>query len=185
MMKRLVALLVMLTLLVGSTSALAAQDATPEAGGGEKTTGGGDPKVGDEVQYLSEDGDENAVIIVTKVTDPFDDFSEFFTPDEGARYVAVELTIESTGDQADISSYDFGLQTMDGFFYSSTYASRDDDAKPVDLEDGTVQEGDSLSGVVFYAIPEKADLARLLWQPESGRLLVVADLRDVDSSQKC
>ena len=184
MVKRLFALLVMLTLVMGSTSALAAQDATPEAGGGEKTTGGGDPKIGDEVQYLSEDGDENALVTVTKVTDPFDDFSEFFTVDEGARYVAVELKIESTGDQVDISAYNFGLQTMDGFFYSPGYASRDDDAKPVELEDGTVQEGDTLSGVVFYAIPEKAELSRLLWQPEGGRLLVVADLRDVDSSQK-
>jgi hypothetical protein len=184
MMKRVVALLVMLTLLLGSTSALAAQDATPEAGGGEKTTGGGDPKIGDEVQYLSDDGDENAVIIVTKVTDPFDDFSEYFRPEKDARYVAVEIAVESTGDQIDISAYNFGLQTMDGFFYSPTYASREDGARPVDLENGTVQEGDNLSGVIFYAVPEKTELSRLLWQPESGRLLVVADLRDADSSQK-
>ena len=176
---RLLAVLVALTLATGAAAALAQDDATPEAdSSGATTSGGGDPAAGDEVQYLDEGGDEIAIATVTNVTDNFDEFDEFFTPDEGTRYVAVEIGVRSTGDELDVESFDFSLLTTDGFLYSTSFVSREDDAEPPELEDTEVEEGDAVSGVIFFSVPEDAELDRLMWQPDSGRLLILANLSD-------
>lgn len=176
---RLLAVLVALTLATGATAALAQDDATPAAdSSGAMTTGGGDPAAGDEVQYVDEDGDEIAIASVTNVTDNFDDFDEFFTPDEGTRYIAFEIGVRSTGDELEVNPYDFSLLTSDGFLYSTAFVSREDDATPPELEDTEVEEGDAISGLIFFSVPEDAELDRLVWQPETGRLLILADLRD-------
>ncbi len=78
--QRLLAPLLALALLAGSAAA-SAQDTTPAAdGAGHNALG--DPLVRTEVQYLDDDGDEIAVVTVLAVSDPFDDFSQFFTPSE-------------------------------------------------------------------------------------------------------
>lgn len=175
---RLLALIVALTMLTSSPVGAAQDDATQEAAGGD-VTAMGDPRVGTEVQYLDEDGDEIAVATVVAITDPFDDFSEFFTPEEDARYIAVEFDVRSTGDEVEVQTYNFGLQTADGFFYNSAYVARPEGREePAELENIEVEEGEQTSGILFFAVPEDAMLARLLWQPESGRLLLLADLRE-------
>ena len=180
--QRLLAPLLVLTLLAGSAAA-SAQDATPAAGG-EGYNALGDPLVGTEVQYLDDDGDEIAVVTVLDVSDPFDDFSQFFTPEEDARYVAVEVEVRSTGDEVEVTPYGFRLQTADGFAYTPGFVSRPEGREdPPELESIEVEEGDETSGIIFYAVPEDAELVRILWQPESERLLVLADLRDLDEGR--
>ena len=140
----------------------------------------GDPLVGTAVQYLEEDGTEIAIVTVVDLIDPFEDYEEFAAPDPDTRYVAIEVRVESTGDEVDVEPFDFGLQTVDGFFFGDTFVSRDPaagDDRP-ELEITEVEEGDEVSGLLFFAVPEEAELARVLWQPESGRLLVLADLRE-------
>ncbi len=154
-----------------------AQDATPKAGD-EGYTATGDPLVGTEIPYLDEEGDEIAVVTIVEVTDPSEEFSEFFTQEEDARYFAVEVAVESTGDELDVEPFDVGLQTEDGFFISSTFVSQPEGDELPELESTEVEEGDDVSGVLFYAMPEDAELARILWQPEIGHLLVLADLRE-------
>ena len=181
-MHRLLAVLCGLLLLAGSTVAtVSAQDATPdeEDVSTEATPTGdatGDPAVGDRVPYVDENGEEIGFVTVESVTDDFDDFDEFFTPEEDARYLAVELSFESTGDEFEANPFDFGVQTVDGFFYSTGFVSREDNENPPELESTTVEEGESTSGVIFFVVPAEAELTRLFWQPDTGRLLVVADL---------
>lgn len=173
------ALVSLLLLLLGGPAAALAQDATPEGAADEEaSTAAGDPLVGTGVPYLDAGGDEVGVVTVVEVTDPWEEFSECFDVDEGSRYVAVEVSIEATSEQIEANAFDFGLPTADGFFSSNAYVSRDvtsGDAR--DLDSITVDVDDVVSGLIFYQVPEEAELARLLWQPESGRLLLVADLR--------
>ncbi len=177
--QRLLAPLLALALLAGSAAA-SAQNATPTVGS-QGYNAVGHPLVGTEVQYLDDDGDEIAVGTVLDGSDPFDDFSQFFTPEEDARHVAVEVEVRSTGDEVEVTPYDFRLHTADGFAYTPGFVNRPEGREdPPELESIEVEEGDETSGVIFYAVPEDAELTRILGQPESERLLVLADLRDQD-----
>jgi len=105
-------------------------------------------------------------------------FGEFFTPDEGARDIAVEITVRGGDGAIEANPNDFGLQTTDGYFYGPAFVSRDITTADIpDLETIEVSPGTETTGLVIYAVPQEAELARLLWQPDNGRLLVVADLR--------
>jgi hypothetical protein len=179
--KRLIAL-VLTTLVLGGPAVAFAQDtaspvASPTASGAGSNAAG-DPLVGTGVSYLNEEGKEIGVVTVTEVTDPWTDFSEGVTLDKGTRYVGVEISIAATGEQIKADPYDFGLQTTDGFFYGNTSVSRDITSASIrNLESITVDVDDQIDGLVFFQVPEKAQLGRILWQPDTGRLLVVADLR--------
>jgi len=180
---RLVVPALVLGLLAAPAVAVAQGDATPAAERAAPSAAY-EPAVSDTVPYLDENGEEIGTVTVDEVIDPFEDFSEFFEVEEGSRYVAVQITLAAsegaaTADEPfEARASDFGLQTVDGFFFTSTFASRDITSGDVpDLETIAIDPGDSVTGLVFYQIPAEAELARLLWQPDSGRLLVVADLR--------
>lgn len=180
-----------LALLTGPTVALAQDDATPEANADQTaSTDQGfsvvdDPTLGTGVPYLSETGDEIGVITAVEVTDPFDDFSDFVEVEEGIRYVAVEVAVAASENAGSVeepleaNASDFGLQTADGFFYRSTSASRDITSSDVpDLETIAIDPGDEVGGLVFFQIPEESEPARLFYTPDTGRLILVADLQE-------
>lgn len=170
------ALVLALVLLGGRGPAVtSAQDATPTA----NASVAGDPAVGTEIPYLDEAGDEIGVLTVREVTDPFEDFADGAAPEEGFRFVAVEVAVAATGEPIEPETFDFGLQTGDGFFFGTTSVRRDITSSDVpDLATIPVDVDDEVSGLVFFQIPADAEPARLLWQPETGRLLVLADLRE-------
>ena len=161
-----------------SSQSEATGEASQSSGGGanEETaaTGGQDVAPGQPIQFLDEDGDEIAVITVTNVTDGFEEFDEFFTPEDDVSYIAVDIEVQSTGDELEVGEFDFGLHTADGFFYGTEFVSLPDDTEVVEIETTEVEEGESLAGTLFFAVPEEAELSRLLWQPENGRILVIA-----------
>jgi len=135
------------------------------------------PEIGTEIPYLELDGDEIGTVTVLDVVDPFDDFSEFFDPEEGTRYVMVEVQVRSIDDDIEVNPYDFGLLTSDGFLYRPAFVSRPEGGGgPLDLENTELEEGDDVSGAVFFAVPEEAELGHLTWAPEFDRLLLLLDL---------
>jgi len=170
-------------MLLASPAVVAAQDATSAAdagstAGAEGANAAGDPLVGSAVPYLNEDGEELGTVTILEVTDPWEDFSEGFEPDDEIRTIGVEVSVTATSEPIEANAFDFGLQTIDGFFYGDTSISRDvSSGDTPDLETISVDPGDEVSGLLFYEVPAEAELARLLWQPDSGRLLVVADFR--------
>jgi hypothetical protein len=179
---RSLALLLAVGLLAAASAALAQDGATPTADGatpaaGQATPAAGDPAVGQEVRYLDEAGAELAVVTVVAVTDDFTEFDENFTPDEGVRYVAAEITVRSTGDGLDVNPADFALHTADGFLSFGTFVLRPNDATPPTMERTVLDAGASVSGLVFFEVPADAAPTRLVWQPDRDRLLVLADLR--------
>jgi hypothetical protein len=177
-MQRLVAFLFAFALLAGTAFApVAAQndDATPE---GDEAGASGLPTVGDPISVLAENGEELALITVEEITDPFEDFGEFFTPEDDVRYVAVELTIENTDpddDAFEVQSYSFQITDASGFVYTNAYVVRDEDAEPADLENADIEPGEETNGLVVFAVPEDADLG-ILYYNTSDRILPLADL---------
>jgi len=199
MTHRILAMLMALSLVLGSTAIVTARDAhgivvqnddaTPDAEdedeadeGDDARSTGGDPAIGDTVLFVNDKGDDTANFTVEEIIVPFEDFGESFTPEEDALYLAIELTVENADEDDDafeFSSYYVGLQTEDGFFYSTTSVSLDEaeaEEYPV-LENGPIDVGDSATGYLFFAIPDDKAPARLFFSP-SGRLLLLADLRD-------
>ena len=167
MMRRLSALLLALILAGGLSLAPASaqDDATPTAGGGEETI------------LATADGDQIAAITVESVTDPFEDFDEFSEPEAGTRFVAVEVTVENLDEDDDtftVDPFPFQLADANGFVYSYAFVSRDDDAEPEDLQSVDLEPGDSTTGMVFFAVPEDAELGFLYYTTslEDGQVLL-------------
>lgn len=186
MLQRIMAMVMALSLLVSSAAIVAAQnsDATPAAEEEDDDSGSGasnlDPMIGDPVTFVGENGDDFAVFTVEDVIVPFEDFGEFFDPDADTTYIAIEITVENVDaddDVFELSDFYIGLQDDQGFYWSPGFVSLDDDTEFEELEDGDIEPGDSVSGYLFYGIPEDNEPVRLFYGP-SGRLLQLADLRD-------
>ena len=184
MLQRILAMVLALSLLAGSAAIVAAQnsDATPasEDDDGGSATANLDPLIGDEVTFVGENGDDFGVFTVEDMIVPFEDFGEFFDPEPDSTYVAIEVTIENVDpddDEFEFSDFYLGLQDDQGFYWSPTFVSLDDDSDLEELESGDIEPGDSITGYLFYAVPEDNEPVRLFYGP-SGRLLLLADLRD-------
>jgi hypothetical protein len=160
-------------------------DATPGTEGADDTgSTGGDPVVGDTVLFINDDGEAAANLTVDEVIIGFEDFGEFFTPEAGATYVAVALTVENldTDDDAfQFVSFYVGLQTEDGLYYTPTFVFFDAETAEEypEIKTGDIEAGGSASGYLFFAIPDDKEAARLFYSP-SRHLLLLANVRDIE-----
>lgn len=185
MLQRMMAMLMALSLLVGSTAIVAAQnsDATPGAAEDNGSDAGSpnlDPMVGDPITFVGDNGDDFAIFTVEDVITGFEDFGEYFDPESDTTYIAVEVTVENVDpddDAFELSNYYIGLQDDQGYYWQPGYVSLDDDSEYQELEDGDIKPGDSVTGYIFYGIPDDREPVSLFYSP-SGRLLQLADVRD-------
>ena len=172
------ALLLMLGLMAGTVATTVAQDsATPEAGTTDKTSTG-DVVDNVAIEVIDESGKPALAITVNETTDPFEDYSEYSTPDRGYRLVALEVTAENIGNRTtEISPYDFILRDEQGFIYASTYVSRTDESEKAipDFETTELAEGDTVEGILVFAVPTEATIVDAFYAP-SGRLITIATL---------
>jgi hypothetical protein len=155
-----------------------AQDATPSSGGvrppGAETTA-----VGTAVTYVDAEGVEHGVVTVTEVIDPFTDFDEGYEPTDGARYVVIYVSFEATGDKSfEADPYDLLLRDTEGFLWSIASVNRGSEPEVPDAQSQTLASGNKISGAVGFVIPEAAQLAEVFYQPESGHVILLADLED-------
>lgn len=176
----LIALGLIATLSIGSIATTFAQDATPDVPAANAPAAGSDPSVGDTVSYIGSDGDEWAQVTVKDVTDPFEDYdADFGEPERGNHWVALEITVVASGDKAvEVSPYDFVIQDEQGFLYGDSFISRSDEqeADAPELEDANLAPGDEVSGLLFFQVIDDAQLAHIFWQPDSGRLVTIANV---------
>jgi hypothetical protein len=138
----------------------------------------GSPQIGDTVQYLSEGGVNLGSVTVDEVNPEFDEFSEFFDPNPDADYIGVIYTFEGGDESLEVNTFNLSLETGGGFLWSTAFVSRPDDVEVRDLESSfNLDPGDTETGLVVFEVPAGSELVRLWWQPDSGRLLELADLR--------
>lgn len=193
MTNRFLAIMMAIGLVFGATAVTVSRDAnvlvaqndvaTPVAGNATPSPRDG-ATVGDTVVFVSEEGDDLANITVDEVINPYVDFAEFFTPQEGLTFIAIGITIENL--DADDDAFQFltfytGIQTGDGLYYPPTTVFLDEEEANTypQLGNDPVAAGGSASGYLFFAIPDDKDAVRLFYSP-SGHLLLLADLPAVE-----
>ncbi|CAL4860449.1 DUF2510 domain-containing protein [Microbacterium sp. MM2322] len=77
---------------------------------------------------------------------------------DGRRFVLVEMTVtglDPNGVSATFPTYDLSLATPDGAVYQSSFVVADDDTTLL-RDAGTIAEGDTVTGLVAYLVPEDA-----------------------------
>ena len=168
-LQRLAAIALAFVLTMGSASAAFAQDdATPDAGSssGTPAAGGNAPVIGDEVTIYDEETlEEIATITVESVTDPFEEYSEFSAPESGTRFIAVEYTITNLieNDSLDSPAYNLALGTDQGLLVTQAFLSLADDSDIEELTTDEILGGESVTGTVFYQLPEGVEIGGLYY----------------------
>jgi hypothetical protein len=135
--------------------------------------------VGTAVTYVDVEGVEHGVVTVTEVIDPFTDFDEGYEPAEGARYVVIYVSFEATGEKSfEADPYDLLLRDTEGFLWSPASVNRGSEPEVPDAQSQTLASGNRISGAVGFVIPEDAPLAEVFYQPESGHVILLADIAE-------
>src|SRR5918993_5521868 len=129
------------------------------------------------VPVTDEEGADVGNITVTEVIDPFTDFDPTFPPEEGGRYVAVNVAFDAdAGNRFDITPYAIVLQDDAGFLWNQSSMVLAEDALIPELSSQTLAPGSRVTGVVGFLVPEERSPARILYQPESSRVIPLLDL---------
>jgi len=171
-MHRAIALAATLLLLLAAGSRFAA---TAQDGGTAAI-----PAVGEAVPFIGGDGTEVARLTVTEVVDPFEDYdASFGAPERGQHFVMVRLEVENISSRPfPIDPSAVRLQDADGFLYSYTFITRPSEATEAepDLAFQEIPAGDTVSGPIFFPVLNDVELVRVLFTPDSDRLVFLADL---------
>jgi hypothetical protein len=180
-MRKILAMLGAMLLMSVTAIGAMAQDATPAAapaGGGSAV----DPAIGETVTYVDVSGNPIAHVTVENVERNWQGFDEFYEPDPGVEYVAFTITVESviTRGSVEVSDFDFSMQDASGFLWSTAFVQAAPGTDPAPLEDDlALVTGDSATFLVVFEVLQDQPLAHLFWQPDSGRLLTIANLEGV------
>jgi hypothetical protein len=139
----------------------------------------GGPGVGEPVAFVDAEGIARGSITVVEVTDPFEDFHPDYPPEAGSRVVAVTIAFDAdAGDRFDVTPFAIVLQDSEGFLWNQGSVFFADDMLIPELTSQTLAPGSRITGVVGFVLPETAEPARVFYQPESSRLIALAELSD-------
>jgi hypothetical protein len=129
------------------------------------------------VPVTDEEGTDVGSVTVTEVIDPFTDFDPAYPPQEGGRYVAVNVAFDAdAGNRFDISPSEIVLQDDAGFLWNQASIELAEDALIPELSSQTLGPGSRVTGVVGFIVPEGREPARVLYQPESSRVIPLLNL---------
>jgi hypothetical protein len=131
------------------------------------------------VEVVDERGNPSVAITVNETNDEWEDYSEFSTPDRGFRFVALVVTVENVSDDLiEVSDFDFFIRDEQGFIYSTSFASIDEESESAEIgefERTELAAGDSYTGIMIFGVPNEAEIVDAFYAP-SGRLITIATL---------
>ncbi|ETK36091.1 DUF4352 domain-containing protein [Microbispora sp. ATCC PTA-5024] len=136
-------------------------DTTPPGGAPEPVA------VGATVSLKGIDQGLKVDVTVTKVVNDATPKNEFTKPQDGNRYVAVEVKLGNTGQAVYDDSPSNGAKLIDdqGQQYNSTFGEV---REGVLLNAVTVRPGDSRKGVILFEVPKSTKLAKFQFSLNSG-----------------
>lgn len=138
--------------------------------------------VGAAVPVADADGLPIGSITVTEVSDPFTEFDPAYPPEAGSRYVALTVAFDAdAGARFDIAPWTIVLQDAAGFLWDQSSIVLPDEALVPELSSQTLAPGSRVTGLVGFVLPEGSAPARVYYQPESSRLVPLADLLGEDA----
>ena len=175
LLTRLLTTLVAVTLVLATGATALAQDASPVA---SPTAGGAGPNVGDAVILFSPNGREEAQVAVTQIVDPFEEVEG--EAERGFHFVLLEVVVENLSDGPyDFNPYLVTVTDAQGFSYQATFATRSSEAMAAlpDFQAGTLEPGQSASGVLFFQVVDDTDVELVIYGDSFARFAVLVDQR--------
>jgi Domain of unknown function (DUF4352) len=131
------------------------------------------------VPVTDEEGAAVGSITVTAVIDPFTEFDPAYPPEEGGRYVAVNVAFDAdAGNRFDIAPSEIVLRDDAGFIWNQASMVLAEDALIPELSSQTLGPGSRVTGVVGFVVPEGRTPAQVLYQPESSRFIPLLNLSE-------
>lgn len=129
------------------------------------------PGQGPEIGTTFEAG--GSLYTVNSVEDPAEEpEDEFFGPEEGNRWVVLDITQEAAGGEDSAGPWDFTVQDEDGFIYEWTFGEAEPEFPSVQLADGQ-----RVRGYLTFEIPEDAVLVAVYADADFPRPpVMIADL---------
>jgi len=97
-------------------------------------------------------------LTVNSVTDPYTSANQFSQPDEGKRFVVIDVTIENVGEKGNISYNPlyFVLLDTNNQVYEWSFVITEND-----LRSGELGAGEKASGLVGFEVPVDAQIAKV------------------------
>ena len=134
---------------------------------------------GGAVPVSNEEGEAVGSITVNEIVDPFTEFDPSYPPEAGARYVVLNLAFDAdAGARFDIDPSAIVLQDDQGFLWNRASVTLPDDALVPELSSQTLAPGSRVAGLVGFIVPEGSEPARVFYQPESSRIVPLAELQE-------
>lgn len=123
--------------------------------------------------YFSDRNQPLAELTVTAVDPDFQEYSEFNAPEDGYRYVAVNVDVEVVGQSSiTLNRYYFTMFTESGRNETEAYVSLPEESSVRLLtEEITLASGETGSYTLVYQLPEDVEPLMLMWQPDTGVIL--------------
>lgn len=168
-MRKLIGALLALGMVLTGFMGVAAQDAGTSLASGVGTT----------ATWTDERGNPMATLEVTEVVSDWSDYDEYYAPERGYTYVAVNFTVTNIGnDSIVVDPYSFSMLDSEGANTSRTRVNLAEGATTVLLEEeADVAAGESIDGTLVFGMYTEIAPALFIWQPESGKIVAV-DLSD-------
>ena len=137
------------------------------------------PGIGGVITYIGPDGAAAGTIMISALTDPYEDYDPSSPPARGSSFVRIDVTFVNSGSRPlEVDPTDLYLQDSDGFLYSAGGLFLGSAATTADPE-LTYQElpaGMEVSGWVGFEVLAGATLTGIFYIPASDRLILLADL---------
>ena len=138
---------------------------------------GGAGGLGTPMAVPGADGAPVGAITVMDVIDPFTEFNPDYPPEDGTRYVVVNVAFDAdAGQRFDIAPWSIVLQDDAGFLWTQASVILPDDAVIPMLSSQTLAPGSRITGAIGFLIPDGREPARVLFQPQSSQFRVLVDL---------
>ena len=135
-----------------------------------------EPGIGVDVPYVDADGTARGTVTVIDLADPFSEHDPSYPPDAGSRYVMLDVAFATADDQTfEADPYDILLQDADGFLWGRGSVTRPSEAAIPELDAQHLAPNNRVSGLVPFVVPADAVIDHVLYQPESGRLITLAE----------
>ena len=101
-------------------------------------------------------------LLVHAIDDPVAGESEFFEPEPGNRWLAIELSLTNIGSETqDYGSFDFKVKDAENFEYGQLFIDL-----AQSLDSGTLLAGETVRGRIGFEVPESATIVRLIFEPD-------------------
>lgn len=133
---------------------------------------------GTAVAFDASDGLPLGTAAVTGVVDPLTDFDTSYPPQRGFHYVGVGITLTNSGDTPiSVDPNRFSVVDHEGFLTSTAGAYRTTEGKTAlpDLQYGTLDPGQSVSGLVTFLLINGSEIETVYYAPTSDRQIWIAE----------